>query len=194
MDEWISVSKKKSSKLKTKTKIKTNNNKIQQLTVFNDFNFNDNNKDFLKLLNESILIVEASSYYTFVSTQLKNLINKNNDFQNIIILGLGNFMDSKNSFLQLSLVLCLKQFIISRKFEKTVLQLSFFEPLITSNERRICETLGILVLEENLYGKYKVLTKTLFYMPHCPYRLYCNVLWANWDNLDLLFIIGNRSL
>jgi hypothetical protein len=32
----------------------------------------------------------------------------------------------------------------------------------------------------------------LFYMPHCPYRLYCNVLWQNWFHLDRIFILGNR--
>lgn len=33
---------------------------------------------------------------------------------------------------------------------------------------------------------------TLFYMPHCPYRLYCNVLWRNWFHLDRIMILGNR--
>lgn len=33
---------------------------------------------------------------------------------------------------------------------------------------------------------------TLFFLPHCPYRLYCNLLWENWQDLDKLFILGNR--
>lgn len=33
---------------------------------------------------------------------------------------------------------------------------------------------------------------TLFYMPHSPYRLYCNVLWRNWFDWDRLLILGNR--
>lgn len=33
---------------------------------------------------------------------------------------------------------------------------------------------------------------TLFFLPHCPYRLYCNLLWENWEDLDKLFILGNR--
>jgi SRR1 len=32
---------------------------------------------------------------------------------------------------------------------------------------------------------------TLFYMPHCPYRLYVNVLWANWHHLENIAILGN---
>lgn len=35
---------------------------------------------------------------------------------------------------------------------------------------------------------------TLFYMPHCPYRLYCSVLWTNWEFLDNIAILGNRYL
>ena len=34
--------------------------------------------------------------------------------------------------------------------------------------------------------------RCLFYMPHCPYRLYCNLLWANMSCLDELVILGNR--
>jgi predicted nicotinamide N-methyase len=28
-------------------------------------------------------------------------------------------------------------------------------------------------------------------MPHCPYRLYVNLLWDNWDNLENVIIVGN---
>lgn len=36
--------------------------------------------------------------------------------------------------------------------------------------------------------------RVLFYMPHCPQRLYSNVLWANWtpQALARLLILGNR--
>lgn len=32
---------------------------------------------------------------------------------------------------------------------------------------------------------------TFYFMPHCPYRLYCNLLWENWDILDKMCIFGN---
>lgn len=36
--------------------------------------------------------------------------------------------------------------------------------------------------------------KALFFMPHCPRRLYSNLLWANWapDALPRLVVAGNR--
>ncbi len=32
---------------------------------------------------------------------------------------------------------------------------------------------------------------TLFFMPHCPLRLYSNVLWANWGALSDIAVLGN---
>ena len=78
-------------------------------------------------------------------------------------------------------------------------------------EIAVCESLGIKVVLENRKGKHSAAdlrsigssTKeravvneglTLFYLPHCPYRLYCNLLWANWNAqaLQNIYIIGNR--
>jgi hypothetical protein len=37
-------------------------------------------------------------------------------------------------------------------------------------------------------------SKALFFMPHCPRRLYSNLLWANWRPraLSSLAVAGNR--
>ncbi len=37
------------------------------------------------------------------------------------------------------------------------------------------------------------IVNTVSMVPHCPYWLYCNVLWANWEHLDRVVILGNRS-
>jgi hypothetical protein len=73
------------------------------------------------------------------------------------------------------------------------LKVSIFDPLFSDKECEVCRSLGFTVSDENMKGKHPALKyKTFFFMPHCPYRLYVNLLWANWDNLENVVILGNR--
>jgi hypothetical protein len=67
-----------------------------------------------------------------------------------------------------------------------------FDPMFDSIEEEVCLKLGFESHTENLRGKHLAKGVTLFYMPHCPYRLYVNVLWANWHQLENVIILGNR--
>ena len=70
---------------------------------------------------------------------------------------------------------------------------TIFDPMFTAKELKVCETLGFKVSTANLKGKHEAVSgPTLFFMPHCPHRLYINLLWANWNRLDNLIILGNR--
>ena len=67
------------------------------------------------------------------------------------------------------------------------------------SEKQYLEENGICYDPENKRGKYRFTAEsnsnsgcTLYFMPHCPYRLYCNILWENWDILDNILILGNR--
>lgn len=74
-------------------------------------------------------------------------------------------------------------------------EVQIFDPLFTSKEHEVCRLLDLTVSNENLKGKHSTentSNPTLFFMPHCPYRLYVNVLWKNWENLEKVFILGNR--
>lgn len=72
-------------------------------------------------------------------------------------------------------------------------KVNIFDPLFSDKEREVCRSLGFTVSDANLKGKHSSLENmTLFFMPHCPYRLYSNLLWANWDNLENVVILGNR--
>jgi hypothetical protein len=72
-------------------------------------------------------------------------------------------------------------------------KVNIFDPLFSDKECEVCRSLGFMVSDANLKGKHPSLeTMTLFFMPHCPYRLYVNLLWANWDNLENVVILGNR--
>lgn len=75
----------------------------------------------------------------------------------------------------------------------------FFEPLMTDLERTILkDVLFVDIIETNERGKRQAESNgkcTLFYMPHCPMRLYSNVLWANWGELlwsGTVVVYGNN--
>jgi hypothetical protein len=82
----------------------------------------------------------------------------------------------------------------------------YYEPFIKTIEREILAHFHVKVLDSNEQGKRRIKrntredssnfeSSTLFYMPHCPMRLYSNVLWANWrEDLILngsIIIFGN---
>lgn len=110
------------------------------------------------------------------------------------IFGLGiGCLVSPTSQLQLAMYLCLcEQFIKADALASA--SRGVFDPLTTSSDRSVYDILGIPVLTENTKGKQKVEGKVLFFLPHCPYRLYCNLIWANWENLDRVHLFGNRYL
>ena len=65
---------------------------------------------------------------------------------------------------------------------------------MNSHDRFVMGELGIKVLAQNDQCKRSVGdARTHFYMPHCPLRMYSNLLWANWgeDSLQRLVILGN---
>ena len=79
----------------------------------------------------------------------------------------------------------------------------YFEPCIVPTEKELIESVFCIhVLETNEMGKLSVSDMrqkwdtpssehqhgranyhVLFYMPHCPMRLYCNVIWSHWDHI-----------
>ena len=95
---------------------------------------------------------------------------------------------------------------ISYEQQQKLVSTVYFEPFILSVERVVLEYFHVKVLDINEHGK-RCITRddkdksksnnnnnnnkdascnksdssTFFYMPHCPMRLYSNVLWANWN-------------
>lgn len=124
------------------------------------------------------------------------------------------------SLIQLACIIALRDMLTERykeiaesssKYEKDRSELSsnpislvYFEPFIVPIEREVLLHFDVKIIDKNEQGKRKINTEnrnsenlkdcTLFYMPHCPMRLYSNVLWANWSE-ELIFnrilLLGN---
>jgi SRR1 len=84
--------------------------------------------------------------------------------------------------------------------QSPVVPLLYFEPLMTPLEAKILEKLKIQIIQDNERGCRRIGTSvtershTLFFMPHCPMRLYSNLLHTNWDDLRQHVIIFGNSL
>ena len=80
------------------------------------------------------------------------------------------------------------------------IDMKFYDPCTSALEKRMLEeNYHVMSLETNEQGKRQVnhsQNRTIFYMPHCPMRLYSNLLWANWDEsiLTNIIILGNSLL
>eukprot|EP00557_Chaetoceros_sp_GSL56_P006666 CAMPEP_0176491160 /NCGR_PEP_ID=MMETSP0200_2-20121128/8278_1 /TAXON_ID=947934 /ORGANISM="Chaetoceros sp., Strain GSL56" /LENGTH=370 /DNA_ID=CAMNT_0017888559 /DNA_START=43 /DNA_END=1152 /DNA_ORIENTATION=+ len=93
--------------------------------------------------------------------------------------------------------------------QQELVPIYYYEPLINPLEGKVLRYFNINVMDVNEQGKHCIQKEntdnhheeketdfcTLFYMPHCPMRLYSNVLWANWrEDLILngrIIIFGN---
>lgn len=131
--------------------------------------------------------LQSSAFYNFVTSSIGESTGL---FETILSFGIGR-LSTPTSLLQLALYLGLCDKYLSRTMEEGS---GVFDPNITSVDREVYKALNITVLSENTKGKHTASNrgKTLFFLPHCPYRLYCNTLWANWEQLDKVYIYGNR--
>jgi len=136
--------------------------------------------------------------------------------EDIVCLGVGNFgAVYRGSFsapmLQLALVLLLRAEFYSTITTKSnaseveggrttfsgVIEVMYCEPLMNTVEEAVLRMFSVDVIP-NDFGKRRIKgnNKTLFFLPHCPMRLYSNVVWANWDS-DLVrnvVLFGNSFL
>ncbi len=130
--------------------------------------------------------IEASNIDTSIEA-------KGEFYEAIVSLGIGNFSESQSSLLQLSFIICISEDLglLENVFKKSII----FDPVMNELEIKVCDSYHLAVSTDNLKGKHEAITtnnkKTLFFMPHCPYRLYCNLLWQNWYKLSDIVIFGN---
>jgi len=136
-------------------------------------------QDFKKLLSSSLQMWNPAK-------ENKDEAIESNQLIDIICYGLGSFLSCNMAASQLMFLLALKDFL-------NVNNVSVYDPVFSKSEIEYLEKVGLNVLSINEEGKRTIVNKTLFFMPHCDLPLYNNLLWANWNivNLSKLLIIGN---
>jgi SRR1 len=131
----------------------------------------------------------------------------------LVCYGIGSMTavarSSNNAKYQLAFALCLRDALCAGRSSDEALEqqqcvTSVYDPVMTSLDDAILKALKITIIDENEQGKRPITATnndnssssrssvTVFWMPHCPMRLYSNVLWSNWGaNLSNMIIIGN---
>lgn len=160
------------------------------------FRYNENfvsSPDEMEMLQDDVdngealvrKVLEKFVALDFFKTLKKSLVLHLKGSSAIIAYGIGNFLESDNSLLQLVCLIAMMDIFQCRAFT--------FDPVSTAAEQKIAAKLGLIVLNQNDEGRRRVSERTLFFMPHCPMSLYINVLQANWGpNLARVSILGNR--
>lgn len=209
-DEWQVVNKKKSFKshIPKKREMQKCSKRPPKLherkgfdeqniaTSVSSFDVSKQAESLEKYIENLVVSLKGSAFYQQV---VANLVST--EYQSLICLGLGNFSESEPARLQLAMVVGLIRDIFGNEHkteDACVLhnehKIFAYDPIFGEIEMVILHRLGFHTLTENRFGKIRIIddAKTLFYMPHCPYGLYCSVLWENWSCLDQIGILGNR--
>lgn len=106
----------------------------------------------------------------------------------VLCLGLGSPMVSRNSIAQLVVINS-----ICDALEISHDKVSFFDPQFSEEDVRGLQEMGFHVPLENKHGKYLLNDRTFIFMPHCGLELYENLLRHNWSAkaLSQLMLLGN---
>lgn len=163
-------------------------------------NFNRNNFKFKKNMEKN----EEMNMKNVDENEEKN--NDEKRIHSILSLGIGSPSHSISSLWQFCLLLVLKKYFPTFFY--------IYDPLMSSEDQELCtyyhiNYLNFHSISENknenyfLWSNSRILSSflpsfplesdeyILFYMPHCPYKLYCNVLWSFWPLLSQVLILGN---
>lgn len=119
-------------------------------------------------------------------TELRNQLAQHAGLSQLVSYGLGSLTAghcTMSSRYQLAVLLHMVS-IVS-------LPCIAFDPVFNINDINIMKQLGISVTENNDRGKCETKSKTLFFMPRCPFMLFNNLLWANWKCLKNVVFFGN---
>jgi hypothetical protein len=160
--------------------------------------------NFISMIEKTKEILKRSSFYeSIVSNAL--LARKEHTVTGITALGIGSVVQNCSwqnpSVWQFAFLLLIRDCLFTKLPSDgcdELIPVTCFEPHLTSADEELCNHYRITVMKSNTRGFCSPCCLTnngsfhYYYMPHCPYRLYCNVLWSHWDELHKIAIIGNR--
>ena len=144
----------------------------------------------LKNITSTAYQLQKTQIYTHTQSALTECCH---NVSKIIILGVGNFSTSPSSALQMSYIRGVTEQLIPA-FKHMI----FYDPIMNINESNACALLNVTCFDTAMQAKLHYHCETdsecvLFFMPHCPYQLYNEIIWRNWGlNLKNIIIIGNR--
>jgi hypothetical protein len=120
------------------------------------------------------------------------------EIQQIVCYGIGNFSQTSTSYFsaslwQLACIIKLQQRLIHNQKDKMKgFSILYHDPCTLDIEKEYLESyLPGYQWIDNDRGNRQTNIPTLFFMPHCPSRMYENMVFANWDNPRNIFVLGN---
>ncbi|KAN0037598.1 hypothetical protein ACTFIV_002951 [Dictyostelium citrinum] len=168
------------------------------------------NKLYNSLIESENKMKETKFFKDIIELQLNYKFNNNNNnkessdkdifsqVNEIVCYGIGDFGSSKKCLDQLAYITSIKSMY------SNIESIYIYDPVMNNLEKQLISKIGFKLIEINEEGKRKANYNnnnddndnkkenfTIFYMPFCGRKLYDNVLWANWENLSNIIIIGN---
>ncbi|ETW07392.1 hypothetical protein, variant [Aphanomyces invadans] len=109
----------------------------------------------------------------------------------LVCYGLGSFTSS-NAAYQLACAVHIREWLAGHAAIH-LQHACLFDPIMTQDDAVVASAMDFDVLTTNEQGHRRATKslQTLFFMPHCGKQLYQNVLLANWESLQYVFILGN---
>eukprot|EP01038_Epipyxis_sp_PR26KG_P005852 gene5852-8075_t len=188
-ENWNVVKKKKkSSKILSLTSENKKCGQINKKGNKSNISFQlENSLESLEFLTEHFRhtnsVFSESLYCSFLYNQFGTISSKK--FDHMVCLGIGNFSTSDVSLLQLVVAVHLKLLFPS------IGEVFIHDPQMSDMEFEFCNSIGFIPILTIIDLKKDKNKSILYWMPHCPYRLYCMILWNHWKYLNKIVIIGN---
>jgi SRR1 len=158
------------------------------------FDVDDDKKRFLALLSQC----KQELGHLSVAKLVKEAAPIDESYEGssicLVCYGIGNFTKTSTSYYSASMYQLALALSIREAWD--INESYFLDPCINLIETEILRQHQFQILE-NRQGRQRFLNATeakkliIFFMPHCPKRLYENVICAHCDSLSRVFILGN---